>query len=87
MNIISTIVSLSIIVIFSVVVVMQKLELTRTGYELGKSEKEYRRLAEINRQLGAELSRQTSYDEVKRKVEEFGLPLEAPGKKDKQDPR
>ncbi|MCK6439562.1 MAG: hypothetical protein L6Q71_05110 [Planctomycetes bacterium] len=77
------IIALVISVTFGVVVVMQKLALTRVGYELGHAERERNRLAEDLRRLNAEAERLSSLDCVSKRVKELELPLDPPGEKAK----
>ena len=77
---IPTLAAVVVIAVFGVIIVMQKLELTRLGYDLGKAEKEHCRLSEDVRRLNAEISRVTSLEEVSRRVEDWHLPLRPPGK-------
>jgi len=60
-------------------VVWQRSSLTSMSYDIGRAEGDLRRLEEQNRVYRAELSRLTSNEEIRRRVEEWGLPLAAPG--------
>jgi hypothetical protein len=60
-------------------VVWQRSNLTARSYEIGQAETDLRKLEEQNRVYRAELSRLTSHEEIRRRVEDWGIPLMAPG--------
>lgn len=60
-------------------VVWQRSSLTSKSYEIGRAESDLRKLEEQNRVYRAELSRLTSHEEIRRRVEEWGIPLVSPG--------
>ncbi len=73
-----TIIAALLLAGLGITVVWQKSQLTRVGYEIGAAESEQLALEEQNRLYRAELSRVTGYEEVRRRVKDFGLPLQPP---------
>lgn len=79
MKVLPLIIAASLLAFLGATVVWQQTRLTGISYEIGRAEEELRSLQEQNRVYRATISRLTSYEEVRRRVEVWGIELTPPG--------